>query len=307
MSEASSLGANVVSLAHVETEIITTAPRQRIINRFLSHRFALVGCILLLVLALATLLAPVIAPYQPTKVDFGSLNQPPSAQHWFGTDGVGRDVFTRLLYGGQVSLTVGIFAVALYLGIGVTLGTIAGYKGGWIDNLIMRFTDIMMCFPSFVLMLILVGIVGASLFNMVFIIGLFGWTGIARLIRAQVLYLRELDYVTAARSIGCKERWILLNHIIPNLRGSLIVAATLGIGGAILAEAGLSFLGLGIAKPNPTWGTMLNDARSPAQIEDQPWLWIAPGLAISITVLSINFIGDGLRDAFDVRNTNSKG
>lgn len=278
----------------------------RTLRRFLSHRLALVGLLMMVVLILIAVLAPAIAPYDPTRANFKALNQPPSATHWLGTDGVGRDVLSRMMYGARVSLTVGILAVALYLLIGVALGATAGLLGGWVDNVIMRFTEVMMCFPSFVFMLILVNILGASVFNIVLVIGIFGWTGIARLIRGQVLSIRELDYVMAARSLGSSEFHILTRHVVPNLFGPLIVAATMGIGGAILAEAGLSFLGLGIAKPNPTWGAMLSDARSPAEIAEQPWLWLVPGIAISLTVLAVNFIGDGLRDALDVRSDRVK-
>jgi peptide/nickel transport system permease protein len=275
------------------------------LKRFASHRLALVGCAIMGVLVFGAVFAPLIAPYDPTQADFASLNLPPGYTHIFGTDGVGRDVFTRMLYGARVSLSVGFLAVALYIFIGVALGAVAGYTGGWLDNLIMRFTDVMMCFPSFVFILILVNLLGASILNIVLVIGIFGWTGIARLIRGQVLALRELDYVLAARSLGSSELRVVLHHIAPNLIGTIIVAATMGIGGAILAEAGLSFLGLGIAKPNPTWGTMLSDARSVAKIAEQPWLWLMPGAAISLAVLAANFIGDGLRDAFDVRSSKS--
>jgi peptide/nickel transport system permease protein len=306
MNEAHLRETGAIRLPTVRPKQAARPASSRILRRFRSHRLALVGCAIMLTMMIGAVFAPIIAAYDPTKADFASLNQPPSLTHIFGTDGVGRDVFSRILYGAQVSLAVGFLAVAVYITIGVLIGSVAGYFGGWVDNVIMRFTDVMMCFPSFVFTLILVNILGASVFNIVFVIGIFGWTGIARLVRGQVLSLRELDYVLAARSIGSSEGRVLLRHILPNLVGPLIVAATMGIGGAILAEAGLSFLGLGIAKPNPTWGMMLSDARSPAEIAEQPWLWIVPGLAISLAVLAANFIGDGLRDAFDVRSTKTR-
>jgi peptide/nickel transport system permease protein len=222
--------------------------------------------------------------------------------HLLGTDAVGRDALSRIIYGARISLSVGVFAVGIYIAIGFVLGALAGYTGGWVDNLLMRFTDIMLCFPTFVLILILVGILGPSIWNVIFAIGLFGWPGIARLVRGQVLQLRELDYVIATRILGAGPVDVMFRHILPNVIGPLTVAATLGIAGAILTEAGLSFLGLGVVQPTPSWGSMLNDARSPATLADKPWLWIAPGASISLAVLAINFIGDGLRDAFDVRS-----
>jgi peptide/nickel transport system permease protein len=207
-----------------------------------------------------------------------------------------------VLYGARISLSVGVVAVSIYLTIGFLLGAIAGYAGGFVDSMIMRFTDIMMCFPTFVLILILVGMVGPNIFNIMLVIGLFGWPGIARLVRGQVLQLRELDYVLAARALGGTSKYVMFRHILPNVIGPLTVAGSLGIAGAILAEAGLSFLGLGVVKPMPSWGSMLSDARNPSTMATQPWLWITPGLLISLAVLSANFIGDGLRDAFDVKS-----
>jgi peptide/nickel transport system permease protein len=194
----------------------------------------------------------------------------------------------------------------MYLTIGFILGATSGYAGGFVDTLIMRFTEIMQCFPTFVLILILVGMVGPNVTNIILVIGLFGWTGIARLVRGQVLQLRELEYVTAARAIGGTSPYVMFKHILPNVIGPLTVAGSLGIAGAILSEAGLSFLGLGVVKPMPSWGAMLSDARSPSTLATEPWLWLSPGILISLAVLSANFIGDGLRDAFDVRSRNKR-
>ncbi|MGN6697795.1 MAG: oligopeptide ABC transporter permease [Thermomicrobiales bacterium] len=298
---------------HLETIKQAQAPRQRLhapsqapwrrtLRRFLSHRLAVLGALVLLLLALGAVCAPAIARTPPNAVNLLAIAKPPNAQHWLGTDQVGRDVFTRILYGARISLTVGLVAVAIYLVIGFVLGAVAGYAGGWVDTAIMRFTDIMLCFPTFVLILILVGITGPKLSNVIVVIGLFGWPGVARLVRGQVLQLRTLDYVIAAQMLGAPRFTVLRRHILPNVIAPLIVAGTLGIAGAILTEASLSFLGLGVVQPTPSWGSMLNEARSPAIVATKPWLWLAPGVAISLAVLAANFIGDGLRDAVDVKS-----
>lgn len=278
------------------------SPGRRTLRRFLSHRLALIGAILLSILVICAILAPILAPYDPNAIDLRSMAQAPSRAHLLGTDTVGRDTFSRALYGARISLSVGVLAVAMYLSIGFVLGAISGYFGGFVDSLIMRFTEVMMCFPTFVLILILVGMVGPNVGNIILVIGLFGWPGVARLVRGQVLQLRELEYVAAARAIGGTSRYVLFRHILPNVIGPLTVAGSLGIAGAILSEAGLSFLGLGVVKPMPSWGSMLSEARNPATLATQPWLWLAPGILISLAVLSANFIGDGLRDAFDVKS-----
>lgn len=285
-----------------EPRVRSVSPGRRTLKRFFSHRLAMIGAVILAFLAACAILAPVLAPYDPNAIDLRKISQAPSWDHWFGTDKVGRDILSRVLFGARISLSVGVVAVSIYLTIGFLLGAIAGYAGGFIDSLIMRFTDIMMCFPTFVLILILVGITGPNIFNIMLIIGLFGWPGIARLVRGQVLQLRELDYVLAARALGGSSRYVMLKHILPNVIGPLTVAGSLGIAGAILAEAGLSFLGLGVVAPMASWGAMLSDARNPSTMATQPWLWITPGLLISLAVLSANFIGDGLRDAFDVKS-----
>ena len=278
------------------------SPGRRTLRRFLTHRLALIGAVVLLALAFSAIAAPLLAPYDPTAIDLVSISQSPSFDHLLGTDAVGRDILSRALYGARVSLSVGVVAVAIYLTIGFLLGAIAGYTGGLTDSAIMRFTDVMMCFPTFVLILILVGIVGPNITNIMLVIGLFGWPGVARLVRGQVLQLREMDYVLAARAIGGSRRYVMFRHILPNVIGPLTVAGSLGIAGAILAEAGLSFLGLGVTQPTPSWGAMLNEARNPATLATEPWLWLTPGILISLAVLAANFIGDGLRDAFDVRS-----
>jgi peptide/nickel transport system permease protein len=302
MSEARASAGPIVVAPAARRRAAGLSPGRRTLRRFLTHRLAVLGASIIAVMALAALLAPWVAPYNPTAIDLTNIAQPPSLAHPFGTDAVGRDVLSRIIYGARVSLSVGLVAVALYLTIGFLLGAMAGFVGGWVDTAIMRFTDVMMCFPTFVLILILVGMLGPNIGNIMLVLGLFGWPPVARLVRGQVLQLRTLDYVTAARGLGGGEGYIVLRHILPNVIGPLTVAGTLGIAAAILAEASLSFLGLGVVQPTPSWGSMLNEARAPAILATKPWLWLAPGVTISLAVLAINFIGDGLRDAFDVRS-----
>lgn len=278
------------------------SPGRRTMRRFMRHRLAVIGASILIFMAVVAVFAPLLAPYPPNEVNLTSISQPPSSEHWFGTDQVGRDTMSRAIYGARISLAVGFVSVAIYLAIGFVLGALAGYSGGYVDAAIMRFTDIMMCFPTFVLILILVGMVGPNITNIMLVLGLFGWPPICRLVRGQVLQLREMEYVQAARALGGGKSYVMFKHILPNVIGPLTVAGSLGIASAILAEAGLSFLGLGVTQPTPSWGSMLNEARNPGTLSTQPWLWMVPGTLISLAVLAANFIGDGLRDAFDVRS-----
>lgn len=278
------------------------SPGRRTLRRFMSHRLAVIGAVILAVMTVAAVFAPIVAPYDPNQIDLMNIAQPPTWNHLLGTDQVGRDILSRAIYGARISLSVGVVAVSIYLTIGFVLGALAGYSGGFVDSLIMRFTDVMLCFPTFVLILILVGMVGPNIGNIMLVLGLFGWPGIARLVRGQVLQLREIDYVHAAQALGGTKPYVMIKHILPNVIGPLTVAGSLGIAGAILAEAGLSFLGLGVTQPTPSWGSMLNEARNPGTLGTQPWLWLTPGILISLSVLAANFIGDGLRDAFDTRS-----
>jgi peptide/nickel transport system permease protein len=302
MSSRLDSGTALQSVGQLIEQAAPVSPGRRTLRRFLHHRLAVAGAIILILLVVGAIFAPLIAPYDPNEINLTKISQPPDRDNWLGTDRVGRDIFTRVLYGGRVSLSVGFVAVGLYLLIGFVIGAMAGYLGGWVDNVLMRFTEIVMCFPTFVLILILVGMLGPNIGNVILVIGLFGWTGVARLIRGQVLQLRELDFVLAAQSIGCGRWYIMVRHITPNVVGPMSVAGSLGIAGAILTEAGLSFLGLGVTQPTPSWGSILNEARNPAILATQPWLWLAPGAAISLAVLAANFLGDGLRDAFDVKS-----
>jgi peptide/nickel transport system permease protein len=218
-----------------------------------------------------------------------------------GTDLIGRDVWSRVAYGGRTSLSVGILAVALYALIGTFLGALAGYFGGLTDQLIMRIADTVMSIPSLLMVIVFVSVIGPSLTSVIIVIGLLGWPATARLVRGQFLSLREAEFITAARVIGASDGRIIVRHTLPNTFGPLSVLATFGIANAILLEAALSFLGLGVRPPTPSWGGMLNEAQSPAVLAGLPWLWLAPGIAIATTVLAVNFIGDGIRDAVDPR------
>jgi peptide/nickel transport system permease protein len=253
------------------------------------------------VLAILCAAAPIVSPYDPEKTALLLIYEPPSLPHPFGTDGLGRDLATRILYGGRVSLSIGLLAVTVAISIGTLVGTVAGFYGRWIDGVLMRFVDMMFSFPRLFL-LILFGVLfkGMTLPVIVAVLGLLSWMTTARLVRASFLSLRNREFVEAARSVGAGDRRIIVRHILPNALAPIIVAATLGVAAAIIAESTLSFLGLGIQPPTPTWGNMLRDATS--EMEKAPWIAIFPGLFIFLAVVSINFIGDGLRDALDPRH-----
>ncbi len=271
--------------------------------RFRRHRLAVLGAFLLLLLVALTLFAPAVFHLNPTAVDLRSYEKPPGAGHWLGTDAAGRDVFSRLVYGGRVSLSVGIVAVGFYIVVGVLLGTISGYYGGRLDSLVMRLADVFMAFPRLIIIITLAALVSPSIYNVMLIIGLLGWPPTARIVRGQLLSLRERDFVLAARVLGAGDWRIMSRHLMPNVVAPVIVAATFGTAEAILLEAALSFLGLGVRPPMASWGNMLNAAESITILQSMPWLWLPPGLMIAVTVLSLNFLGDGLRDALDPRHT----
>jgi len=278
------------------------SPRQLAWRRFRRNRLAILGLSIIAILAVLAILANVIAPYDPTRIDAKAFGKAPSAAHLFGTDASGRDVLSRLLFGSRVSLSVGLVAVSIYLTIGTLLGAIAGYRRGIIDAFVMRVTDTVMSFPALIIILAVIPILGPSIFNIMLVIGLLGWPAVARLVRAEFLSLREREFTLAARGIGARDRRIVFRHILPNVAGPLVVVASFGIADAIITEAGLSFLGLGVQPPDTSWGQLLNTAIDVGTVLEKPWLWIAPAVAIAVTVLSINFIGDGLRDALDTRS-----
>ena len=266
---------------------------------FKRNRLAVGGSIIILITLLIAGSAALIAPRDPGKTDVSLKLKPPSLHHYLGTDQLGRDVFSRMLHGAHVSLSVGFVAVAISILIGILVGAVAGYYGGWVDALLMRFVDIMLCFPSFFLILTVVALLGPSLFKVMVVIGITSWMGTSRFVRAEFLSLRERDFVQAAKALGVRDPRIIFRHILPNALAPVFVTATLDVASAILVEAGLSFLGFGVQPPAPSWGNILTEGRT--YIFDAWWLTVFPGLAILITVLSFNLMGEGLRDALDPR------
>lgn len=273
-----------------------------VLNRFLKHKLAVVGLVLFSLIVLMAIFAPVLAPHDPYEV--GTSYEKPSSEHLLGTDQSGRDVLSRIIYSSRVSLTVGVGAVLVFVVIGTLLGAVAGYFGGWIDMVVMRMTDVFMSFPYLMVILVLVSIMGPGLFNIVFVLGALGWPPIARLVRGSILSVKEMDFVQSGIALGFSTPRILFNHILPNVLAPILVNATFGIASAIITEASLSFLGMGVQPPTASWGNMLTEAQSITVLSTQPWLWIPAGMLIVIAVLSVNFMGDGLRDALDPRNTN---
>jgi peptide/nickel transport system permease protein len=271
-------------------------------RRFLRHRLAVAGLIVLAVIVLACVFAQLISPFGPDDINLRARNRPPGGAHWLGTDGTGRDIFARLLHGGWISLSVGIIAVSISATIGVVVGCIAGYFGGRVDLVLMGLVDMVLTFPRLVIIIAFVAVVGPSIFNTMLVIGLLSWPSIARLARGEILALRNQEFVQAARALGTPHPVIIVEHILPNIMGPILVAVTLDIATVILLEASLSFLGLGAQPPTASWGGMLRDARTLSILETMPWMWIPPGAAIALTVLSINAVGDGLRDALDPRH-----
>lgn len=261
------------------------------------NRLAVSGLIIITILLAVAIIAPKIVPYAPTSQNIIERLQKPSLKHLLGTDELGRDVLSRIIYGARISLSVGFIAVGISVLIGVFLGAIAGFYGRWVDSLIMRFVDIMFCFPSFFLILMIIAVLGPNIYNVMIIIGITSWPGIARLVRGEILSVKEREYVYAAKAIGASDLRIIFRHILPNALGPVLVTATLGIADAILVESGLSFLGLGVQPPMPSWGNILTSGKD--YIETAWWLTLFPGLAILITILSYNLVGEGLREVID--------
>lgn len=257
------------------------------------------GLLIVLAMALGAALAPGVIPWDPAVQDLANRLQGPTWQHWFGLDELGRDIFARVLLGARVSLMVGLVVVAVSSVVGMAVGAVSGYYGGRIDQAIGRVMDVLMAFPGMLLAIALVAVLGPSLTNVVLALVVIGWVGYARLVRGQVLRARELDYVVAAKALGAGTLRILVRHVLPTAVPPVLVQATLGMAGAMLSEAALSFLGLGVQPPTPSWGTMINGGR--AHLLDAPHLTIFPGVCLAIVVLGFNFLGDGLRDAIDPR------
>ncbi len=266
-------------------------------EKFLQHKLAVISSLFLILLVALCFLAPLIAPYEFDAIDLMNIRKAPSLAHLLGTDALGRDLLTRLLYGGRISITIGLTAALLGTVVGTMIGSIAGYFGHWVDNLLMRLTDLAYSIPTLPLIIVISSYTDTQALGIVLIIGLFSWMQTARVVRGAILSVKENEYVTAARALGAKDRLIIIRHVLPNISNSIIVGATLGVGNAIITESSLSFLGLGVSPPTPTWGNMLMDSQ--ATMSSQPWLTIFPGMAILLTVLCVNFIGDGLQDALD--------
>lgn len=281
--------------------VAAKAPKNRAWERFKRNKLAVVGLCILTVFILIALLAPVIAPHDPAEQDLLQKLKPPSSEHWLGTDELGRDLLSRTMYGARISLAVGIFAVVFNLVIGIAVGAIAGYYGGKVDSALMRFVDIMLTFPQLFVLITVVTLLKPSLTNIIIVLVLFGWMTKARLLRGQILSMKNREFVDAARTIGMSDFRIIFKHVLPNAIAPVIVSATLQMGGMILAESSLSFLGLGIQPPTASWGNMLQGAYNMTVMLKAPWVAIAPGCMIFLTILSFNFVGDGLRNAFDSR------
>lgn len=282
-------------------KIIRSSLARRNLNKLLSNKLAVVGALTVLLLILVSLFAPLLTKYDPTYVDPSLRFLPPSSEHFLGTDSVGRDLFTRLLYGGRISIFVGVVSALGASFIGIVLGCISGYIGGKTDSVILYISEIFMTFPQIILILILMGFWGRGLSNIIIIFSVTGWTSLHRIVRSRILSLREEPFIESCRANGINKMSIMFSHLLPNTLGPVIVTITLSSAGYVLAEAGLSYLGLGVPAEIATWGNIINAAKSFVVFQNYPTIWIAPGIAISLFVLSINFLGDGLRDVFDMK------
>jgi len=268
-------------------------------KRFRKNRLAVMGGVVVLSLFFIAIFAPFLSPSDPNAINVKHILEPPSLEHPFGTDDLGRDIFSRVLWGSRISLSVGFVAVGIATIIGVILGALSGYYGSWIDRVIMRFVDIMLSIPTFFLLLAVIAFLEPSIWNIMIVIGLTSWMGVARLVRAEVLSTREREFVLAAKAIGASDLRIIFKHILPNSMAPVLVSTVLGIAGAILVESALSFLGIGVQPPTPSWGNILTAGKD--NIEIAWWLSVFPGLAILVTVLSYNLLGEGIRDSIDPR------
>lgn len=269
------------------------------IHRLVKNKMAMAGLLVVVILFVVAIFANYLAPYPPDEIDTSRILWPPSASHWLGTDVLGRDVLSRIIYGSGVSLSVGFVAVGISTLIGVILGAVAGYYGAMVDRVVMRFVDIMLCFPSFFLILAVIAFIGPSIWNIMIVIGVTSWMGVTRLVRAEFLSIKERDFVQAAISQGASDFRIIFLHILPNAMAPVLVAATLGVAAAVLIESSLSFLGIGVQPPDPSWGNMLTEGKD--NIEIAWWLSVFPGVAILTTVMGYNLLGEGIRDTLDPR------
>jgi peptide/nickel transport system permease protein len=268
-------------------------------RRFRRHRLAVISVAVVMATVACCLAAPWVAPFAFDQIDLASIRETPNATHWLGTDDLGRDLLTRILYGGRVSILIGLLAALIGTGFGSLVGSVAGYYGGRTDGALMRFTDVVYSIPTLPLLIVLASYTQARASSMAVTIGALSWMATARVVRGEVLRIRAMEYVEAARGLGATNARIIVRHILPNVVGPVVVGGTLAVGNAIILESSLSFLGLGVQPPTPSWGNMLMDAQ--ATMATQPWLSIFPGLAILVVVLAVNFLGDGLQDALDPR------
>ncbi|KYH30888.1 dipeptide transport system permease protein DppC [Clostridium tepidiprofundi DSM 19306] len=297
---------NKLNIEPEQKKEVVLSPGRIVWNRLKRNKLAMTGLVIIVILVVAAAVYPIVSPYDVYKIDLTKTELPPSWAHPLGTDDVGRDVLTRLMYAGRISLLVGVVAVSIEVIIGSIVGVVSGYFGGIVDSIMMRIVDVIMCFP-FLCILIMLSAVMSDLhvnpnyriFIVMFIIGIIGWTGLSRIVRGQMLSLREQEFMQAAEALGLSDRRKMFRHLLPNALASIIVYATLGIGGAILSESALSFLGLGVTPPIPSWGQMAQKCRDMYVLQFEPWLWVPPGLCIFLAVMSINLLGDGLRDAID--------
>lgn len=285
---------------------VIESPWRIVWKRLKKNKLAIMGLFILIFMVLFSFVGPIFMPFTYDFMDANALKMPPGGRHILGTDLLGRDILTRVMQGGRISLTVGIVAVSIQVLIGSTMGALAGFYGGWVDNLIMRIVDIFLTVPFLPIIMILSMILSDlkvkteyRIFFVMFFIGVLSWSGLARLVRGQILALREQEFMQAAEALGLKDRKKIFKHLLPNTVPSIIVNATLGIGGAIMTESGLSFLGIGVVPPTPSWGNMVQAAQDLTNLSQRLWLWVPPGLCIFLTVMAINLLGDGLRDALD--------
>ena len=281
--------------------VSSSVPNHRsLVKQAFANPLALAGAIIISLIFVLAIFAPLFAPYDPNAIDVKAILLAPSSAHWMGTDGLGRDVLSRMLFGGRISLLVGIVAVGIATVIGIILGAIAGYYRGWVDTLIMRLVDIMLSIPTFFLILAVIAFLTPSIWNIMIVIGLTSWMGVTRLVRAEFLSLHGREFVLASRTLGAKDGRLIFKHLLPNSLTPIIVSSVLGVASAVLVESGLSFLGLGVQAPQASWGNILTDGKE--YIQFAWWLSLFPGLAILITVLGYNLLGEGLRDALDSRS-----
>lgn len=294
-----------------EKNVLVTPPKKSLSpfaiarKKFVKNKLAMISLIFLLSVTIISILAPYITTADITRINIGQMSLEPSGEHWLGTDKSGRDVFTRLLYGGRISLLVGISCTLFVIFLGTLIGSISGYFGGAVDSLLMRFTDFILNFPFLVFVIVLNAILFGKVNGLWVLIGtisLLSWGGIARIVRSKILAEKENEYITAAISIGCSPAKVIVKHLLPNILSTIIVQATITFATMIVAETGLSFLGFGVPQEIPSWGNMLNSANEPDVLQFKLWIWVPPALIITITILSINFIGEGLKDAFNPKS-----